>query len=127
MSNVPRALLATASASPSGAQAIASIRAPSPVTCRSGAPSADQSQTSSAPVLAETYAMRRPVGDQAGMKLARWPIPPIPTVSRVSAPPSGETLQSSGPPPSEDTKTIWLPSGDQRGASAPPTERIASS
>ena len=61
------------------------------------------------------------------MKLARWPMPPIPTVRRVSGPPSVGALQSSGPPPIDDTNTIWLPSGDQRGASAPPIDRIASS
>src|SRR5437016_2590580 len=125
MSNVPRALLATASASPAGDQAIASIRAPSRVNWRSGDPSGDQSQTSSTPVLADTYATWSLTGDRIGMNVARCPTPPSPTLSRDSGPAPAGALQSSGVPPRDDTNTTRLPSVDQWGGSAPPTERIA--
>src|SRR5947209_833940 len=122
MSNVPNALLATAMALPSGAQHIASMRAPRWVNWTSAEPSGDHSQTSSAPVLAETYEMWSPVGDHIGMNVARCPTPPIPMVSLVGGPPRGETLQSSGLPPSDEAKMICEPSGDHWGASLPPTD-----
>src|SRR5947207_1680464 len=110
---------------PSGDQLVVPMRAESVVRrmCRpSRTEYSHRSQLFSPASLSDTYEMNSPVGDQRGCCASWYGMPPRPSVSFTGAPPSGETVESPGPP-AVDANKIILRSGDHCGASGPSTER----